>query len=47
MEDIQKAHMATMGKMDAAMMEKMKPMKDKMEQVAHENVPAVIWEIIL
>ena len=31
MEDIHKAHMATMGKMDAAMMEKMKSMKDKME----------------
>ena len=30
MEDIHKSHMAKMGKMDAAMMEKMKPMMEKM-----------------
>ena len=30
-DEIQKMHMASMGKMDAAMMEKMKPMMAKME----------------
>lgn len=30
-EEIHAAHMATMGKMDAASMDKMKPMMDKME----------------
>lgn len=31
MDEIHKMHMSTMGKMDAAMMEKMKPMMEKME----------------
>jgi hypothetical protein len=31
MDEVHKMHMATMGKMDAAMMEKMKPMMEKME----------------
>ena len=31
MEEIHQTHMASMGKMDAAMMEKMKPMMDKMK----------------
>ena len=31
MDEIHKIHMSTMGKMDAAMMEKMKPMMEKME----------------
>ena len=31
MEEIQKSHMSSMGKMDAAMTEKMKPMMEKME----------------
>ena len=30
-DDVHKSHMSSMGKMDAAMMEKMKPMMDKME----------------
>jgi hypothetical protein len=31
MDEIHQMHMSTMGKMDAAMMEKMKPMMEKME----------------
>ncbi|MEO8042277.1 MAG: hypothetical protein ABI646_06700 [Acidobacteriota bacterium] len=31
MDEIRKTHMSTMGKMDAAMIEKMKPMMEKME----------------